>query len=927
LGCKHVVLHAVVRPRLSCCQAFGRTALGAVLFLFAATCLALPQASSSVVRKAATDFEEGRVADAESALESVLRADPRDLSALSLMAVIFDSQRKYAEAEEFYRRALEISPRSTALLNNLGNHYLATGNPRKAEESFRRVVAIDPHHENANLQLADMSVERKDGAGALECLGRLAATAQSQPVAQLLKAQALVLMSDCKRASPVLNALEEQTNQDPHFSFSVGLGYAQCHQYERAEKSFSEALIADPSNFDVLYNLGVAARRAGHLERAQQVFEAALRSRPEDIDALYAYGDLLIANKDFLTASAALDRAARLAPDRADVLLLLAQATEALGYYEDTASTLEKYLKLRPDDELAGRELGFSLILQGRFEEGLPKLQQFVLRHPRDAKGQYELGAGEATESPGKALTHLDEALRLDPTMFEARYTRAALSFQNNRLDQSLEDFEALRKIDPDNPRILDWQAQIYLRRDQPQEAAPLLQRAAKLDPHNRAILIHYSQALGKLGRTEELQAVLASFKEASAGGAQLHPHAGLLDFLALSPEQQDARYVESLQAAVNENPNDVAPKVRLAEYLLDQGEEKRAAAVFQDVLAARADAATLADCGRALLEHEQYGLAAEFLSKAPDAKLDLAIAVFHSVSPEAGLAQLDEIPADQRAGDYFILRAQILDSMGKTAEAVDSLNRGIRAAPRRADMYFEAAAFLIQHSQFKQAAALLEDATRLIPDAPNLSLARAIALELPVAHGRSHADEMRNEEALKVLAQIESRWPAWDLPYLVNGMIFEDELKSQPAKQMLDLAIALGCREAVAYYYEALAITNTTPVNLPEAEKAISQAVTLNPEDAQSRALAGQILVDEENYQDAVRQLLAAVRVQPTLYVAHSLLRTAYLKMGESDKAAEESNQMMRITNESSEPDQATSSMQRLLFTVRPPGGTAAAE
>ena len=910
----------VIRSRLSCSQAFERTAFGAVLFLFAGTSLALPQASSPIVRKAATDFEEGRVADAESALESVLRADPRDLSALSLMAVILDSQRKYSQAEEFYRRALQIAPTSAALLNNLGNHYLATGNPQKAEESFRRVVAVDPHHANANLQLADMSVQRKAGAEALECLSRLAATDQGQPVAQLLKVQALVLLGNCKSVMPVLSALAEKTDQDPHFSFSIGLSYAQCQQYDRAEKSFSEALKSDPSNFDVLYNLGVAARRAGHLERAQQVFEAALRSKPEDVDALYAYGDVLIATKDFLTASAVLDRAARLAPDRADVLLLLAHATEELGYYEDTARTLEKYLKLRPDDA-ARRELGFSLILEGKFEEGLPKLREFVLRHPKDARGQYELGAGEASDSPEKALVHLDEALKLDPKMFEARYTRAVLNFQNNRLDQSLADFEALRKIDPKNPKILDRQARIYLQQDRAEEAAPLLQQAAELAPHDRAILIHLSQALGKLGRTEELKAVLASFKEAAASGGQPHAHAGLLDFLALSPEQQDARYVEALQAAVNQNSNDVAPRVRLAEYLLDQGESKRAAAVFREVLAAGADAATLADCGKALLEHEQYGLAAEFLQKAPKAKLDLAIAVFHSVSPEAGLAQLDEMPAGERAGDYFILRAQILDAMGKTAEAVDSLNRGIGAAPRRADMYFEAAAFLIQHGQFKQAAALLEDATRLIPDAPNLWLARAIALELPMAHGRSHDEEVRSEEAMKVLAQIESRWPAWDLPYLVNGMIFEDELKSRQAKQMLDLAIALGCREADAYYYEALAITNTTPVNLPEAQQAISQAVTLNPEDAASRALDGQILLDEGDYKAAVRELLAAVRLQPTLYGAHGLLRTAYLKMGESDKAAEESTQMMRIANESSGPDQATSSMERLLFSVRPPG------
>jgi len=38
-------------------------------------------------------------------------------------------------------------------------------------------------------------------------------------------------------------------------------------------------------------------------------------------------------------------------------------------------------------------------------------------------------------------------------------------------------------------------------------------------------------------------------------------------------------------------------------------------------------------------------------------------------------MAELDEIPVDQRAGDYFILRAQIW-ICGQNAEAADSLDR-----------------------------------------------------------------------------------------------------------------------------------------------------------------------------------------------------------------------------------------------------------
>jgi len=44
-----------------------------------------------------------------------------------------------------------------------------------------------------------------------------------------------------------------------------------------------------------------------------------------------------------------------------------------------------------------------------------------------------------------------------------------------------------------------------------------------------------------------------------------------------------------------------------------------------------------------------------------------------------------------------------------------------------------------------------------------------------------------RSDETLKVLAQIQSHWPEWDLPYLVNGIILQNELKPAEAKQMLD--------------------------------------------------------------------------------------------------------------------------------------------
>ncbi len=882
--------------------------IGSILSIFIV--FAQEQIPNSVYENATRSFEEGRAAEAEATLNSVLRDHPRDVRALSLMGVILDSNERYAAAEGFYRRALEIAPNSTALLNNLGNHYLAAGNPKMAAGLFRRVLALDAHHANANLHLAEMSLAEKHGAEALAFLNRLPASEQAQPVAHLLRGQALALRGQCEAAAGLLASLEHGAGGDSRFSFSIGLAYAACKRYEQAENSFTRALQSDPKNFDFLYNLGLVARHAGHLDRAQQVFEIALQQRPEEPDALYALAEVLADAGNKVMATALLYRAHRLAPDRPDILLLLAHITEELGYYEETAISYGQYLKLRPRDDVVRRELGFSLARAGKFKDALPELQWFARNHPKDPIGQYELAIAEAFTDPTRALERFDRALALDPSLLQARYARAVLNFQEEKPARSVEDFRFLSQRDPKNIRLLDWLAQVFLRLDQAQEAEVVLKQAIDLAPSDPAVLIHYSKTLRKLGRNEESAKALATFKQVALTQPERRPHKGLFDFLDLSPEQQRARYLEYLEAANGANPQDASLKARWAKALIEQGRVAEAAGVFREVLALAPDAEMLADCGRTLLHSEQYALAAEFLRSVPDARLDLAIAVFHATNPEAGLSELERIPAAERHGDYYLLRAQILDAMGKLEQAADSLNRGICAAPTRADMYFQAAVFLIKHSHREEAVRLLADATRLLPDASELLLARAIALEL-----LQHTDD-----ALKLLARIESRWPEWDRPYLINGIILENELKSAEAEQMLDTAIALGAHDADVYYYQTLAISHATPDNLEDAQKAISQALALNAEDPSIRLLAGEILLKRKDYAAALDHLTAAVRLQPTSVRAHYLLRAAYRDLGDAEKSAAELQQIERITRDNPDPDRTPSPMQRLLFAVRPP-------
>ena len=256
---------------------------------------------------------------------------------------------------------------------------------------------------------------------------------------------------------------------------------------------------------------------------------------------------------------------------------------------------------------------------------------------------------------------------------------------------------------------------------------------------------------------------------------------------------------------------------------------------------------------------------------------------------------------------------------MGRLEEATEDLNRGFRAAPTRSDLYFQAALFLIKHDQYHKAIDLIQQANRVVPNSPDLLLTEAIAYELL----------QQPEDAQKILADIESRWPEWGEPYLINGILLETRVKSAQAKLMLETAISLGEGNFRAYYYLALATTHANPDDVEAAQKAIDQALKLNPNDPYVRALAGRIAYKRKDYAAAVEQLTAALHLWPEMIEAHQDLSATYRAMGDRVKAAAELEQVLRIKQQARSAEQAPppSPVRELLFGVRAPAEARAAE
>ena len=888
--------------------------------LFVATVFLFAQQSAveAALDEAASDFAQGRIAEAESRVDGILKEHPADLRALMLKGAVLDAQQHYNDAQSYYQRALKLAPNSAQVLNNVANHYLASGDLTEARKFYTMTVAIDPHHANANLQLAQLSVDDKQGRQALAYLRRLAESAKTDPAILLLRARALALNGQCSDATPLLRSLEDQPGASPGVYFSAGTAYAQCKLYEEAERSFSRVLDAEPTNFDVLYNLGLAAFEASHPERAASVLKTALKERPEDPDCLYALAQVYLKQQRPVDAAGLLAKTQRVAPNRADVVLLLAQITARLEFFKDAAMKYDEYLKLRPGDDVARRERGFALACANEFNGALSDLEWYVPRHPRDAVGFYELGVAKALKDRSGAVQDLDRALTLQPGLTQARYARALLNIKEEKPAAAVEDLRSFLQREPDDSRALAYLGQAYLALDRVSEAADVLKRAADLAPNSRLVLLYYRKALIKLGRTQEARTVLSRLKESGPADEKHKAQTGLIEYLSLSPADRRSRYLANLRRNVATNPGDAQSKIILGRELLAEGNAAEGLSVFRELKSASSDSALLAACGKILLEFEQYDLALEFLKPAvvadpslSAARLDLAIVLFHVRTPQVALSELDQTPVPDRKGDYYLLRAQILDSLGKMQQAVDELNRGIRAAPTRSDLYLQSAGFLLKHKLFHEALDLLDQASRILPDDRELLLAQAVTLELL----------QRGIDAQRLLTKLQTRWPEWDRPYLLNGILLEIQIKSAEARQMLETAIALGANTPEVYYYQALAITHAAPNDLDSAQNAIAHALALTSKDPYIFLLAGKIALAKKDFNKAIEYLLEATHLQPTLIPAHYALRDAYKALGDEEKSAAELGEIKRIARENPADDQNPFSMQDFLFAVRPPG------
>lgn len=204
--------------------------------------------------KAEQLLKRGNADAAAKLCKSLLKRNPSNFKALSLLASALFLQGDYKESERFYKRAISIRPDDVDSLYNLSLLYLRIKtNLVESERLLRKVIALSPGH-----------------AGALNNLG-------------------LYMIEHCKDATAALLCFQETLSQHPEnldALFNSGCAHLALNEPDEAASFFMRTLDLDPRHIGALNNLGVLHVRKGRRDLALPYYQRAMEMSPDDTEIM-----------------------------------------------------------------------------------------------------------------------------------------------------------------------------------------------------------------------------------------------------------------------------------------------------------------------------------------------------------------------------------------------------------------------------------------------------------------------------------------------------------------------------------------------------------------------------------------------------------------------------------------------------------------
>lgn len=244
------------------------------------------------LQQAVRALEAGRLQQAGSLLEDILRRRPDFARAHTLLAAVRERESGPLAAVRVLEDAVDEGWETPYLLARLGHFYQRAGRLPQAERAVERALEFRPDDVELLARLATIHGESGRPREARELLRR---ALELDPTYGRLHANRGTLLMGSGRLREAEEAFREALRYDSSLSEAHnGLGVLAHERGNPAEavEHWRQAIIYKPDEAFALYNLGVTLARLGRREEAAEALERYLELNPADEDARELLGQL-----------------------------------------------------------------------------------------------------------------------------------------------------------------------------------------------------------------------------------------------------------------------------------------------------------------------------------------------------------------------------------------------------------------------------------------------------------------------------------------------------------------------------------------------------------------------------------------------------------------------------------------------------------
>ena len=284
-------------------------------------------------------FRSGKLAEAYRVFAGLIRENPRNDNALSMLGVVCGSLGRLSEAETAFRQAVAVQPANFAAWDNLGTALLMRGNPGEAVTCLERALQINAKSPTTLNNLGN----------AYRQLGR-AADAEN-----------------CYRKAISLNS------RYPEACNNLGNLCKDLCRLDEAERLYRKALKLNGSYVDAWFNLGSVQMGSGRHEQALQSFRKALDLNPECVPAVAAIASVHEKQRRYAESAAVLEPYIDRALVAPAIALAYAEVAPRMDKRDKAIQALRTALNQQNISPIERQEMMFAL---GKLYDGAGKFDE-----------------------------------------------------------------------------------------------------------------------------------------------------------------------------------------------------------------------------------------------------------------------------------------------------------------------------------------------------------------------------------------------------------------------------------------------------------------------------------------------------------------------------------------------------------------------